>query len=130
MTRSSLLLGSTLFLLSACAPAPAPAPQQLPFAEPGVSLSVTQSSKTCGPGGAYRANVAWQVPATMAPRLEVQVDASERKHFVRSTERSGQHETGEWVAAGLAFFLVDRDANKVLAAMIAGPGDCRSGPAS
>ena len=129
MTRISLLLASTVVLLSACAPEVAPAPQQMPFAEPGVSLSVTQKSKTCGPGGAYRANDAWQVPATMAPRLEVQVDATERKHFVRSTERSGQHETGVWVASGLAFFLVDRDANKVLAAMTAGPGDCGPEPA-
>ena len=129
MTRSSLLPGFIVVLLSACAPGVAPAPQQMPFAEPGVSLSVTQSSKTCGPGGAYRATVAWQVPTTMAPRLEVQVDATERKHFVRSTERSGRHETGDWVAAGLAFFLVDRDANKVLAAMTAGPGDCGPTPA-
>lgn len=127
MPRIPLLLGIVAAVLSGCRDeASAPAPVQMPFAEPGVSLAITQSSDTCGPNGVYRANVTWQVPAAMATRLEVQVDAIQRKHFVRSSQLSGQQETGEWVVSGLAFFLVDRDANKVLAATTAAPGRCRS----
>lgn len=129
MLRITLVLAFCTVLLSACTRVP-PVPPQMPFAEPGVSLIVTQKSDSCGPTGAYRAEVAWQVPATMATRLEVQVGAMERKYFVRSKAPSGKQETGEWVSPGLAFFLVDRDANKVIAATTAGPGMCkRSNPA-
>ena len=122
MHRSSTVL--LVVLLAACGDPPAPPPQKIPYAAPGVRLSVEQSSPACGPTGSYRAKVAWQVPAQRAGKLEVQVDARQRKHFVRSTQASGEQQTGEWVSSGLAFYLVDRNTDEVLAATAAGPGQC------
>jgi len=127
MPRIYILATFLAVSLCACKEPTSPgkaAPAEMPFALPGVSLSVTQSSETCQPTGAYRATVAWEVPANLASRLEVQVDATERKHFVRSTQRTGQHQTGEWVSKGLAFFLIDRDTDMLLAATTARAGDC------
>lgn len=127
-SMSRLRVGATVCAVLLCACTEPTSTQQaapkMPFALPGVSLSVTQSSETCQPQGSYRATVRWEVPAGLASRLEVQVDAVERKHFVRSSQRTGQHETGEWVSKGLGFFLVDRDTDTLLAATMAGAGDC------
>lgn len=128
MERTTILMGSVL-LLVACGNGAAPIPAQIPFAETGVVLTVTQISTGCSADGKYRARVEWQVPETVSPRLEVRVDAKARTLFASSDRRRDSEETGDWVTAGLGFYLIQREDNKVIAATAAGPGNCRSEPA-
>lgn len=123
-TRIVSALGLAL-ALGACDKQPQ-APASMPFAEPGVTFKVTQASPECDGKGNYRADVAWQVPETQPARLEIQVDQAKRNVFARSDNRSGSEQTGAWVAPGLAFYLLDRESGKVLAAAQAPAARCGS----
>lgn len=127
-TTCFAIAGCLALTLAACSKQ-APAPASMPFAEPGASLSVTQLSSECDDKGNYRANVAWQVPQTQPARLEIQVGAGERKVFTRSDQRNGNEETGLWVSKDSAFYLVDRESGKVIAATPAPAANCAAMPA-
>lgn len=118
--KSILSLCALALLPTACSHSAAPPAATLPYAETGVHFTVTPVGTECGPGGQYIANVAWELPATMSPKIEIQIDASERKVFARSDEGKGSEKTGLWVAPGLAFYLLDRQADRVIAALSAG----------
>ncbi len=126
-TARVAIAGGLVLILVACGQKP-PAPVSMPYAEPGVSFSVTQTSSECSDEGNYRASVAWQVPETQPEKLEIQIDAFKRKVFARSDLRSGSEETGVWVSAGLAFYLLDRESDRVIAATEAAPANCSSAP--
>lgn len=104
-----------MLVLAACGPQPAPS---MPYAAPGVQFTVTPMAGNC-----RRATVAWLVPATMPAKTEVQVDDI-RKVFTRSNDRVGHEDTGDWVAEGQEFYLLDRESGKVLAAVQAGSEYC------
>lgn len=124
LIRCAAIAVATCFALAACA-APE-VPEQLPFAEPGVTFSVTPVGPGCAPGGAYRSTVSWDVPLSMSSKIEVQIGAEERKVFARSNESVGSEQTDVWTSDGMVFILVDRDTDMVLAAVAAGPGRCDS----
>jgi len=105
-----LPLACLLLCLAACDRAPKPAPS-IPYAKQGVRFTVTPV-----PGDCARATVEWNVPESMSPRLEIQVDAKTRQVFARSNEHEGKQSTGAWVRPRMAFYLVDRDSGDVLAA--------------
>ncbi|HVR81945.1 MAG TPA: hypothetical protein VHF02_07675 [Luteimonas sp.] len=122
-SRSSILLCAATLLLGGCNSS-VPAPATMPYAETGVHFAVTPVGADCGPDGQYTANVEWELPAAMSPRIEIQLDAQERKVFARSDERKGSEKTGQWVKPGLAFYLLDRQADRVIAALDAGSSHC------
>lgn len=105
-------------------PVPAPAaatPADAPAAEPGTALadfSVT-------PGHVYSCEgrdravsvVKWQVKDPAVATVRVEVDTAlepERKTFTNGGN-TGEETTGEWVAAGVRFHLVDAASGKELA---------------
>ena len=124
-TTSFAIAGCLALTLAACSKQ-APAPASMPFAEPGVSLSVTQLSSECDSKGNYRANVAWQIPQTQPARVEIQFGVSERQVFARSDQRNGNEETGLWVSKDSVFYLLDRESNKVIAATQAPAANCEA----
>lgn len=115
--RSCLLLCAVASIPTACSHKPPEPPvATLPYAESGVHFTITPDGTQCGPHGQYVAKVAWELPTTMSPKIEIQVDAHERKVFARSDEGKGSEKTGPWVVPGLTFFLLDRQADRVIAA--------------
>lgn len=121
MLRLTILISSAI-LLAACDRDP-PEPVRVPFADPGVSLTVTQVSAGCTTEGNYRARVEWQVPETVSPHLDVRVDKA-RTLFAASDRRRDSNETGDWVKPGLVFYLTQREDSKIIAATPAAPGNC------
>lgn len=116
---SSLVLAVSLVACSA-----PPVPEQLPFAEPGVEFSVVPVNSGCSPEGYYRATVSWDVPMATSSKIEIQV-GDERQVFARSNDAAGNEQTGDWVDEGMMFVLRDRDTDMILAALKAGPGNCK-----
>jgi len=116
---SKLILPACLVLACvACHRAPQ-VPPSMPYAGPGVQLSLTPV-----PGDCSRATVSWQVPDTLPEKIEVQIDRTARTVFTRSNDRKGHEDTGAWVRPGLEFYLVDRKSGDVLAATQAGADYC------
>ncbi|MGY0556298.1 hypothetical protein [Lysobacter sp. A421] len=111
-------------MLAACS-APE-VPTQLPFAEPGVTFTVTPAGPGCAPDGTYRSAVNWDVPLSMSSKIEIQIGADERKVFARSDESMGTEQTDAWTSDGMVFILLDRDTDMLLAAVAAGPGRCEA----
>ena len=121
LTRSAAVLAIAA-ALGACSPVPTE-PESMPFSVPGAQISVTPTAGGCSPEGAYTADVAWALDAGIAPTIEIQVGL-ERKVFARSDEASGSEPTGAWVSPGMRFYLLDRESDRLLAAVEAGPGRC------
>lgn len=114
---------SLLLVLSLVACGAPPVPEQLPFAEPGVEFSVVPAGNGCMPEGLYRGTVSWDVPLAVSSKIEIQV-GDKRQVFARSNDAAGSEQTGDWVAEGMTFVLLDRDTDMVLAALKAGAGNC------
>lgn len=113
------------FLLAACGRQPPVVPEQ-PFTAPGVSFSLTPSAaRDCEPDTVYRARLNWRIenPGDKV-RLEIRVNAADGQLFARSDDPVGSAETGEWVARGMWFLLLDRRSGKLLGAQRAGPERC------
>ena len=108
--------------LCGCSPVPSE-PESMPFAVPGARLDVTPAGLGCSSEGLYAADVAWSLDPGVAPTVEIQVGA-ERKVFARADEPAGSEQTGEWVSPGMRFYLLDRESDRLLAAVEAGAGQC------
>jgi hypothetical protein len=129
--RSRVLMSVAVTVFAGCGNnSPEPPVAEFPYVESGVTFSVKPVDGQCGASGRYVADVAWSVPSTSSAKMEVQVDSRERKVFARSDSRVGKAATGEWVVPGLAFYLVDREAERVLGAIKAPRISCVRMPAS
>jgi hypothetical protein len=98
--------------------------EKTPVARDGVSLTVRQIGTTCRRAGAYKARVAWKLPAGLAKSVSITVGESPATLFATSKKNVGSADTGVWVLPGLMFRLADQATSDVLAAVEAGPGRC------
>jgi hypothetical protein len=128
--RFGLATSFAATILAACGKNPPEPPvATLPYIESGVTFTITPTDAPCGAKGQYVADVSWSVPPTSSEKVEVQVGAAERNVFAKSNARTGSERTGQWVVPGLTFYLIDRDAEQVLAAINAGQnGACVASP--
>lgn len=101
------------------------APPAEVFAKPGITFTITPpSAPDCKPTSVYTATLQWTLSQPEAPKLAIHVGSKTGQLMTRMNDRTGKAETGNWVAPGTWFVLIERETGEVLATVRAGPEPC------